>query len=243
MPEVIMSTSTTNYGFIKPDLGEPSGSEEIASNIQLSDHVLNRIAGSTSVGRENKLMTAWKRTTALSGNAANTTVGDDSTWTRLYTAATYTEIMRLDYFGEYGVNFTDNSGYWEFLVPGYYRINWNIRLQMSAATMTEGYIRTALVHYDTTSPQTKHVKNSFVIQAMDTFSGITDVGNEIVVKATLADDDSGDIQVSGATNQYPYSGAPYNGYCIAFAHNSSTAATASIVTSETYYCIEWLRSL
>lgn len=238
-----MSTSTTNYGFTKPDPGEASGADVIADNIQLSDHVLNRINNSTSVGRENKHMVSWKRTSALSGNAANVTVPPDLTWTRISGDATYTNILSLDNAGDFGTTYFGYSGYWEIFVPGYYRINWNIRLQMSAATMTEGYVRSALVLYDTSSTNSQHVKNSFIIQPMDTQLGVTDIGNDIIVKATLPSDTSGDIYVSGGTNQYPYAGDPYYGMYMAFAHDSSTAATASVVTNETYLCIEWLRGL
>lgn len=248
-----MSTSTTNYGFIKPDLGDPSGPEEIAENMIKAERALINIELGSSTGRSNKLMNCNFRNTNLAGIAINTdghftdpltwgTPGGSSLWTRLYQLDENFSAPNL------GSAWTFTSGGFEIYHAGYYRITWNLRFQMSATTMSEGFIRAALLGNDGYNPYTDDlaIVGSPIVVAMNTMTDITDIGTEQLIRVTQPErttDGTSNTVTTGRNQRDYWTGSFYRYFIPGYAQNNPGSATATLLATESYCHIEFVRGL
>lgn len=251
-----MSTSSVNYGFIKPDPSEASGPEEIAENMILTERTLTNLHLGTNTGRGDKSLLATYRNTNGSAQAINTEGAYNTTltWTSTGAATEWSELydatppvwpsVSLGLFWIYG------SGEFEFYHPGYYMITWNLRLQMSSVAMSEGLVRAALIGTDGNT-SVKDMKSGIIgspiASAMNTMTDITDIGASQLVKVTQVErnqDTGGNTYVTGR-NQYEYwnNTSFYRYFNIGFAQNNASSATATPLATETYVHLEFIRSL
>lgn len=253
-----MSTTTANYGFIKPDFDEPSGPEELAENMIKSERALLNLETGSATGRQNIQMTEGYRNT--SGTALNVnTEGayDDLTWS--FVGGTGTKLFDLD--GNWpppslGVAWIFTGGWtFNFYHPGYYKINWNVRLQSSSTAMSEGLVRAAFLGSDGYNPMNFDdvgMRGAIAVVPINTMTNITDIGSEFIVKVVqrerVTQDGVSNALVTGSPNLYSYYGGSYfatfqQDYEIRVAHNNPSSATLTPLANESFVCIQWLRSL
>jgi hypothetical protein len=248
-----MSTTTTNYDFIKPDPSEASGADEVAENMILTERVLTNLHLGTSTGRGDKGMINAYRNTNGSAQAINTEGAFDTlTWTNTTATSAWTQEYDLtgDIWGPpaLGLPWTYTSGNFEVYHAGYYMITWNLRLLMSGTTMTEGFVRAALIGTDdyATPSMTYGIIGSPTVKAVNTMTNLTDIGAEQLVKLTQLDrpQDEGN-QILAGKNQQEYYVDPthYRYFSIGFAHNNPSSLTATPQATETYIHLEFIRGL
>lgn len=247
-----MSTTTTNYDFIKPDLSEASGADEIAENMILTERVLTNLHLGTSTGRGDKTMIGTHLNTSGAAQAINTEGSSDTlTWTNTIGSDTWTRTYDLT--GTWGppslgLPWTFSSGNFEVYHAGYYMITWNLRLQMSGTTATEGFVRAALIGTDdyATPSMTYGIIGSPIVKALNTMTNLTDVGGEQLIKLTQLDrpQDEGNTIAAGKNQQdYYVNPTHYRYFSVGFAHNNPDSLTATPLLDESYVHLEFIRGL
>lgn len=250
-----MSTFTTNYLFEKPDFDTEHVDPLVyAENMIKAERALINIELGSSTGRDNVNHRGWHRNTSGSAVAANTDSGyikDEMTWSTITGTSTWTTNVDLDtVFGapSLGLVWSYTTGSFDIYHAGYYRITWNVRLQMSNTTMSEGLVRACLWGSDglTGNSTVLGIIGSPVVVAMNTITNITDVGAEQLIKVTQPE------RTSELNNAYTYGKNKYQywdnnkftrNYSVAFAHNNSSSATATPLLDETYIHLEFVRGL
>lgn len=250
-----MSTLTTNYGFIKPDPSEASGPEEIAENMIKAERALINLELGSAAGRGNKNMCGMFRNVSDAAVAANTeTPFDILTWTNTLDTSAWSNIFTpLDENFDtpsLGLSFQYVGGNFEFYHAGYYKVTWNLRLQMSNITATEGNIRAALVGTDGYNPYSTDfgIWGSPIIVPLNTMTNLTDIGTEQLVKVVqpdrLTQDGSYSTLTTGKNQRSYFDNSPfYRYFAIALAHGNTSSATATPLLTETYIYMEFVRGL
>lgn len=247
-----MSTSTTNYDFIKPDLSEASGADEIAENMILTERTLINLHLGTSTGRGDKTMIGTHLNTSGAAQAINTEGAFDTlTWTNTIGSSTWTRTYDLT--GTWGppslgLPWVYDSGSFEFYHAGYYMVTWNLRVQMSGIAASEGFVRAAFIGTDgyATPSMTYGIIGSPIAKALNTMTDLMDIGGEQLIKLTQKDrpQDVGN-QILAGKNQQEYSTNPthYRYFSIGFAHNNPSSLTATPLLDESYVHLEFIRGL
>lgn len=249
-----MSTSTTNYSLIKPDFSEASGPEELAENMILTERALINLELGSNTGRQNKNMNGFYRNVSDAAVSLNTEgASDNMTWTNILDTSAFTNHYEVDgMWGppSLGLSLNYNSGNFEFYHAGYYKVTWNLRLQMSTTTATEGFIRAALVGTDGYAAYSTDlgVIGSPIVVALNTMTDLTDIGTEQLIKVVQSErtdvDGKYNYLVTGKNQQVYYENTGFFRYlAIAFAHNNTGSATATPLLNESYMNMEFIRGL
>lgn len=248
-----MSTSTTNYSLIKPDFSEASGPEELAENMILTERALINLEVGSATGRQNLQRTsAFRNVSDAAVNLNTEGAFDDLTWSLTTDTSAWTKEYDVD--GNWGtptlglfLNYTNGS--FDFNHPGYYKLTWNLRLQASNDTMSEGFVRAALLGTDGYNSYGTDlgIIGSPMVVAMNTMTTLTDIGAEQLVKVTQTErttDGTSNAIVTGK-NLYPYyqNTGFFRYFAIALAHNNTSSATLTPLLNESYIYAEFVRGL
>lgn len=248
-----VSTLTSFFNLIKPDPTEASGSEELAENMIKTERALINLEVGSNTGRQNLQRTASYRN--VSDNAVNlNTEGafDDLTWFTTDGTSEWTTLYDVDgIWGNpsLGLFWHYTNGSFDFNHPGYYKVTWNLRLQASNITMSEGFVRAALLGtdgYNSYGTDLGIIGSPMVI-AMNTMTNLTDIGAEQLVKVTQVErttDGTSNATATGKNLQPYYQNTGFFRYfAIAFAHNNTSSATLTPLLNESYIYSEFIRGL
>lgn len=247
-----MSTITTNYSLIKPDPSEASGPEEMAENMILTERALINLEVGSSTGRQNINRLGSRRNASGSAQAINTEgAWDDLTWTNMTSSGLWTPIYDVD--GNWGppslgLIWDYTSGAVEFNHPGFYKVIWNLRLQASNTTSSEGFVRATLFGGDGVNSYSvaNGVQGSSIVIPINTMTTLTDIGAEMLIKVTQPERTSevGNYLTTGKNQQEYFENTGfYRFFNIGFAHNNTGSATMTPLLDETYIHVEFIRSL
>jgi hypothetical protein len=237
-----MSTTTTNYGFVKPALSEEASAEVLTSNIQKASYVLNRIKQSTSSEYPKKSVFNAARSSALSGIPCN-----DTSWTPL--AATWTTNYDLDNGdrGESGAIVWNTGGVFGIVQPGYYRVAYQVAINSGGTTHTRGSIRAGIFYWDDNLGVANALANTFTSTPCDTQAGITYLSFDSLIRVKEHNDTGKELFVHGPNNvaTYDTNGTPDWTHELRVGQKNSGGAntTGSIVVNETWIELEFVRSL
>lgn len=249
-----MSTLTTNYGFIKPDFTEASGPEELAENMMKAERALINLEVGSSTGRQNLQRNgAFRNVSDAAVNLNTEGAFDDLTWSLTTDTSAWTKQYDVD--GNWstptlGLTEFYNTGNFEVYHQGYYKLTWNLRLQASNDTMSEGFVRAALLGTDGYNSYGTDlgIIGSPMVVAMNTMTTLTDIGNELIIKVIQRERTDKDglynTLVSGKNQRDYWVNSPfYRYYTIAYAHNNTSSATMTVQATETYVHTEFVRGL
>jgi hypothetical protein len=248
-----MSTTTANYSFIKPDVSEASGPEEIAENMIKAERALINLEVGSATGRDNISRSGIYRNISVGPHSLNSQGAFDTlTWTPINSGSAWTALYELDMnylTPSLGLPEMFTSGVLEIYHAGYYKVTWNLRVQMSNSTSTEGFIRASLLGQDGWSPYSiaNGIEGSSVVVALNTMTDIVDIGAEQLIKVVQRERTSvdGDYNtITSGKNQHDYWDSPlYSYFTIGYAHNNNSSATATVLANETYIHAEFIRGL
>ena len=252
-----MSTFTTNYSLEKTDFDEASGPDAIAENMMKVERILTNLELGSNTGRQNTNFMAHYRNASMTAISLNSQDAFDHlnlTWTSTRATSAWTTLFDLDTNYEtpsLGLAELYTSGSFDFYHAGYYRITWNLRVQTSNTTMSDGLVRATLFGWDGSSAPFGNALamiGSPVVIAMNTMTDLTDIGAEQVVRLVQQERTDEDGKYNGIVagkNQRTYynSTAFWRYFAIGVAHNNTSSATITPLLNESYVNIEFVRGL
>lgn len=257
-----MSTFTTNYGLEKPELGDRFDNDVLNRNLRDMEKIFqciyersaeltgpeyfltfDTLGGTVTNGVPNNLsLSAITRITNQNGGGYT----DGSTW---YWA---------DYNGGGGEFYWGGFPWFAPVVPGIYRITYNVRLTLSNSTMTEGLIETGLINAFTQTVDNRNegvssiewvtgiVPGSVQQVMMNTMTTVTDVSHSFlyyVDKPNVFEE-----------YEFPYMGMVGNTddwyapsydpiLCLYVQQANTSSATGTVTINSTWHSIEYVRGL
>ncbi len=250
-----MSTSSPIFGFTLPEFDvDQVDVGVIQDNFVLLSRLIKRLRDG-NLDRQNDKSTVYQRKVSTGGAGTASSDVSQQLLTRVGGSGTYTTEWDFNTnfvggtqaaVGDTGVIFQDTFGYTDFGYPGYYRYTWNVRAVHSTTAHISAALRTGLFNYawiitDPLNYNFNLIERSVTLSAGDTHTGITDIGNSIIIKVGMQGDTDCDLVVSG-TPPYPFSGDPQYGIYPFISHGANTG-TITIAADHTWIHTEYLGAL
>ena len=234
-----MSTSTTYYQITKPAMLEEVNAFTLATNIQYITYLINRIR--FAIYHTPSILT-YKKTTVF-----NNIAPQEDTYTTLNGTWVAVKEVSDGYLGESGYIVYSNGGTIGWIQPGYYRLGYRVTMQTATVGSTSGSIRAGVYYWDNNTSKEKAIPTSFCKVPIDTYTGLTHMFFETIIKVVEQSTNvtDGDVIVHGNNfnTSFSTSGTPDWTYKLRIGHNNTENSLASQLANEVYFMMEFVRPL
>lgn len=238
-----MSTFTTNYGFIKPDLLEEADAETLTFNVQQATYALNRVKQATASEFDKKLHLCMQRTANMTG-----IVNDDETWVTATNSWSSIYNANNGFLGESGSMVNSTTGTIGWIQPGYYRLSYQVAINSGNTTHIRGAIRAGIFYWDNNLGLSQLIPNTLTSVPVDTYLGITTCSLETIIRVKEQNDlTSKEIFVHSDNDLTTFltSGSPDWTWELRVGQKNSGGGntTGTLIANETWMAFEFVRPL
>lgn len=246
-----MATETTFYKIVKPSAAEEVNAFTLAYNIQLMSYVVYNL----------KQMTNPNFSLSMLPKSDSLSVAVTSTDFRPPASSAKWEDTFFTGTGAISVNTAESAnttspyqfiqdrvgGYYAMLLPGYYRVSYQVHMTFSASTELHGTLRACLAF---AGEWDKQIPRTYMQVPLNTQSTTTTLYFEDIIKVVEQnyDGDDYDIMVHGQNDDTFWTtsasvGDPDQKFGLLFGQMNDAGLTGTVQGDSTHFTCEFLRTL
>lgn len=244
-----MATETTFFKIVKPSMAEEVNAFTLAYNIQLMSYVIYNLQQMTN---PNFSLSVLQKSASASSAITSTDFrppASDAKWKGFSTTNIYAVNTAESANTTSPYQFIQDrvGGYHAMLLPGYYRVAYQIHITMSASTQLHGTLRACLAF---AGEWDKQIPRTYMQVPLNTQSATTTLNFEDIIKVVEQNyrGDDYDIMVHGQNDDIFWTtsasvGDPDQKFGVLFGQMNDAGLTGTVQGDTTWFTCEFLRTL